>query len=384
MDVQGLAYTAAQGWSRAELPALDSDQTLVLAFGDSEYLDDPEPLEALRRAYPRSVLAGCSSAGEILGPTVSERGLAVAVARFAQTRLAIETLALSASSDSYAAGAALARRLAVRATAAGELRGVLVLSDGLSVNASRLVDGFNDIFQGRVIVTGGLAGDGDRFRRTWVLHHGRPVAGRVSAVGFYGARVHMGHGSRGGWDIFGPERRVTWAEGNVLYELDGRPALRLYKEYLGEMAEGLPATGLRFPLALRADDGDHKRLVRTIIGVDEASESMTFAGDIPMGGLARLMRASFDHLVDGAEAAALMTRNRGADGAATLAVAISCVGRRMVLGARAEDEVEATLDALPAGTLQVGFYSYGELSPYASGVCDLHNQSMTMTTIHER
>jgi hypothetical protein len=205
----------------------------------------------------------------------------------------------------------------------------------------------------------------------------------VVAVGFYGERVRIGHGSRGGWDIFGPERRVTASDGNVLRELDGRPALDLYKEYLGELAAGLPATALRFPLALRADADDKKRLVRTILGVNEEEGSLTFAGDIPEGFLAQLMRTNLDRLVDGAEAAAVMTQNRGTDGAPTLAIAISCVGRRMVLGERAEEEVEATLDELPGTTKQIGFYSYGEISPFASGTCDLHNQTMTMTTIHE-
>ena len=67
----------------------------------------------------------------------------------------------------------------------------------------------------------------------------------------------------------------------------------------------------------------------------------------------------------------------------TLSVAISCVGRRLVLGERTDEELEATLEVLPKGTRQIGFYSYGEISPYASGYCDLHNQTMTLTTISE-
>jgi hypothetical protein len=81
-----------------------------------------------------------------------------------------------------------------------------------------------------------------------------------------------------------------------------------------------------------------------------------------------------------------MTRTGRATSSAeskTLAVAISCVGRRLVLGERSEEEVEATLDVLPRGTHQIGFYSYGEISPYVSGPCDLHNQTMTLTTISE-
>jgi hypothetical protein len=197
--------------------------------------------------------------------------------------------------------------------------------------------------------------------------------------------VRVGHGSKGGWDIFGPERLVTRAEGNVLYELDGRPALELYKSYLGDRAAGLPATGLLFPLSLRSgEEGDERRLVRTILAVDEAAQSLTFAGDIPTGSRVQLMRANFDRLVEGAASAAAMTALRGAAEGPVLSVAISCVGRRLVLGERTEEETEATLEALPPGAQQVGFYSYGELSPFAAGRCDLHNQTMTLTTLWER
>jgi len=168
-----------------------------------------------------------------------------------------------------------------------------------------------------------------------------------------------------------------------LYELDGKPALDLYKEYLGERASGLPATGLLFPLSIRQDSSDSRQLVRTILAVDEENQSMTFAGDIPKDCLAQLMRANFDRLVNGASIAADQAKNNTAPDGPTLAVAISCVGRRLVLGERTEEETEITLEHLPAGTKQIGFYSYGEISPYAAGACDLHNQTMTLTTFSE-
>lgn len=94
------------------------------------------------------------------------------------------------------------------------------------------------------------------------------------------------------------------------------------------------------------------------------------------------MKAQLDRLIEGAEQAAGHARLEGAGD--QLAVAISCVGRRLVLRERSEEEVEAVRDALVASAQVVGFYSYGELSPIASGSCDLHNQTMTLTTICER
>ncbi|HHO60036.1 MAG TPA: hypothetical protein ENJ64_07305, partial [Thiotrichales bacterium] len=200
----------------------------------------------------------------------------------------------------------------------------------------------------------------------------------------YGDKVRISHGSKGGWDSFGPRRKVTRAESNVLYELDGKPALALYKEYLGHRADGLPATALLFPLALHADDGSEDYTVRTVLAVDEEEQSMTFAGDIPEGYQVQLMQADFERLIDGAYDAASMAGQDTDSNGDHLNIAISCVGRRLVLGERSEDEIEATLEVLPAGTRQVGFYSYGEISPYVNGQnCQLHNQTMTLTTLSE-
>jgi hypothetical protein len=378
MQISTFIHLPETGWSADALPALDSEQTLVLAFGAADLRLVEAPLADLLQAYPRSQVIGCSTAGEIYGTALTDESLVVAVARFEQTRLGLASAPAATPDDSFMAGEMIARALL-----RPDLRGVLVLSDGHNVNGSQLVGGLNSVLPESIVVTGGLAGDGDRFERTWVLHDGTPQSGYVSAVGFYGSHVHLGHGSKGGWDIFGIERRVTRSEGNILYELDGRPALQLYKEYLGDRADGLPATALLFPLALRADAADAKRIVRTVLDIDEARDAMIFAGDIPEGSLAQLMQANFDRLVDGAAEAALMTHTNDHAEGPLLSVAISCVGRRLVLGERSEEELEATLEVLPEHAHQVGFYSYGEISPYATGHCDLHNQTMTLTTIRE-
>ena len=378
MKLETFTYKKSSQWSVGTLPALDSNQTVVIVFGAPSFRDTPEPIQALINAYPNSHIIGCSSSGEIFGTEVNDDSLSVSVVRFEHTRVASVTTACSSAQASFAAGKALADQLHKP-----DLRGVLVLSDGLQVNGSELVRGINSSLPDSVIVTGGLAGDGDRFGNTWILRNGVPESGYITAVGLYGDQVHIGHGSKGGWDTFGPERRVTRSEANRLYELDGKPALELYKKYLGAQAAGLPASALLFPLALRANTADDKSIVRTILAVDEAKQAMVFAGDIPHGYLAQLMKVNFDRLIDGASQAASLAKNQAQDSGPTLSIAISCIGRRLVLGERTDEELEATLNVLPKGTHQIGFYSYGEISPYASGHCDLHNQTMTLTTISE-
>lgn len=383
MKLQTFTYNSTNKWSVKSFPDLDSDNTLILVFSAPEFIDNPAPIKELSKHYPRSKIVGCSSAGEICGTHILDHSLSVAVAKFEKTKIEIVKTEIKNGEESFVAGNTISEALNKK-----DLKGIFILSDGLNVNGSELVKGLNQIHHENVVVTGGLAGDGSRFKKTWAIFNGEIVMNNVLGVGFYGDHIQIGHGSRGGWDMFGPERRITRSKNNVLYELDGKPALALYKEYLGERASGLPATGLLYPLAIRKEANDSHQLVRTILAVDEKNQSLIFAGDMPMGHLAQLMRANFDRLITAAdEAGELATKNLIGIGdekaKPVLAIAISCVGRRLLLGERTEEETESTLSSLPPGTQQIGFYSYGELSPFSSGDCDLHNQTMTLTTMCE-
>ena len=298
---------------------------------------------------------------------------------FESTRIQGAQVELSQTVDSYRAGQLLAQSFETNG-----LRHVIVLSNGLYVNGSDLVRGLTENLRSEVSITGGLAGDGERFEETLVCWDGYPQNKTIAAVGLYGDKLRIGYASQGGWDSFGPERIITKAKGNVLYELDGKSSLDLYKLYLGEQAAGLPATGLLFPLSIRTKDSQTS-LVRTILSVNEEEQSMTFAGDIPEGSYARLMKANFDRLIDGAIGAATKSYEAIGSFSPELAILISCVGRKMILKQRTEEEIEGVRDILGEKTVITGFYSYGELSPVnQGGICALHNQTMTITVLSEK
>jgi hypothetical protein len=380
-------WTPGSKWSAASGAPLAQSAQLVLVFGGTAVLQDTSLVGQIREFYPVAHMLGCSTAGEICGTEVSDDSLVVTAIHFEHTLVRAAQVSLDANPDSQQAGELLGRALphAVAAAAAGteeRLVHVLVLSDGLSVNGSDLVRGLSKHLPEGVAVTGGLAGDGARFGETLVFRNDVPQKGAISAVGLYGSRLKVGFGSMGGWDPFGPERLVTRARGNVLFELDGRPALALYKQYLGEHAQGLPATGLLFPLSVRANPGETP-LVRTILSVDEGQQSVTFAGDVPEGARARLTKANVDRLVEGAADAARASRLSGT-AAPELALLISCVGRKLVLKQRVEEEVESVRDILGAQAVLAGFFSYGEIAPFSAGErSELHNQTMTITTFTE-
>lgn len=372
MQVQQLAWDSAEGWGPG-LGALPRAH-LVLVFGARPVLAGDQVLRPLRSAYPDAVLAGCSTAGNIEGVRMREEGAFATVVAFdhAWVRSASRQIG---GRDSVEVGRRLAEGLP-----AGDLRHVLLFSDGLHVNGSGLARGLSEALPEGVCATGGLAGDGDRFEDTLVVADDKACRDTVGVVGLYGG-LRVGYGSLGGWDAFGPWRRVTRSEGNVLHELDGQPALELYRRYLGDQAGGLPATGLLFPLCLRDETGPE--LVRTILGIDEGTGSLVFAGDVPEGSRARLMRANFDRLVDGAQGAAEGSLDV-LGSPAELALLVSCVGRRLVLKQRVEEELEAVRSVVGPQVVLTGFYSYGEICPSAPGAgCGLHNQTMTITTLRE-
>ncbi|HEX2061214.1 MAG TPA: FIST N-terminal domain-containing protein [Thermoanaerobaculia bacterium] len=377
MRIESRRWKPGDGWNCR--PGELRDAQLVLVFASTSVCMTPEPFEELTAAYPRAEIIGCSTAGEIFDTQVSDDTLSAAAIEFAGTRVVCARVPIEGPAESHAAGARLAGALPHDG-----LVHVLVFSEGLHVNGSELVQGLAAALPPQVTVTGGLSGDGHRFERTYVVWRGRPEEGSIVACGLYGPAIRVGYASLGGWDPFGPERLITKSDCNVLYELDGRSALELYKQYLGEHAADLPASGLLFPLSLRTSPDDPP-VVRTILGVNEEEQSMTFAGDMPVGAYARLMKANFDRLIDGAAGAARVSQSAVGSGSPDLALLISCVGRKMVLQQRVEEEVEGVRDVVGGRTVLTGFYSYGEISPFTpSARCELHNQTMTITTFCER
>lgn len=352
---------------------------LVLVFAAPDFFTAPDGLATLQARLPGSLVIGCSTAGEISRDGVDEGSCVLTAVRFADTRLSVASTRLADMGDSRAAGERIGAQLS-----APDLAAALVLGPGVEINGSALVDGIAARLGEGVPLTGGLAGDNGAFVRTWTLGPEGVSDRAVVAVGFHGASFRYAHGSFGGWEPFGPARKVTRAAGNVLYELDGEPALSVYKRYLGEYARQLPASGLLFPFAMLGENHDALGLIRTILGVSEADGSLTLAGEIDPDGYLKLMHASTDRLVGGAEAAAEAARAMLAGSGTGLAVLVSCVGRKLVMGERVDEEVEAVGSVFGQGATLAGFYSYGEISPFAPGVaCKLHNQTMTITWLGE-
>jgi len=350
---------------------------LVIAFGERIFLEKTAPYQKLKGLYPNATIVICSTSGQISNINLVQNNLVATAIAFEKTKIRTTEIDILLNPDIKLLGKKIKEDLL-----SDDLKSILVFSEGSFINGTELINEL--ILQTRetVPIFGGLAGDEYNFEKTIVGLNSDASPGKIVAIGFYGDNIHFGFASEGGWSDFGPEREVTHSEKNILYKIGDRFALDLYKEYLGKYAEELPGSSLYFPLSMK-ENPLSEPVVRTILSIDEEKKSMTFAGDIPIGSKVRLMKGNFDKLIDASYNAASLIHNNQSN-KPELALLVSCVGRKIVLGDRIEEEIEVVREVFGDNMLICGFYSYGEISPTLNKVaCELHNQTMTITTIYE-
>lgn len=372
-NYDGLNWTS----KNSDLPSNDGVADLVICFGSKKILERTDIYSQLRNKFLCEHIAMCTTSGEIVNTNVQDDSLVALSISFAKTKVVSTEVNICDYNNSYDAGLSLIEKLPKQ-----HLTYILVLSDGSLVNGSELVKGLNQGVDNKILVTGGLAGDGTDFKSTLVGLNNNPSEGKIIAIGFYGNNLVVTHGSEGGWDEFGLEKTVTESVNNKLFKLDGKNCLEVYKKYLGNEASKLPASALLFPLSVILP-GNTKPVVRTILSISEEEQSMTFAGDIPIGSKVKFMKANFDSLISAVSTAAQKTKNENV-ASPDFSLLISCIGRKLVLGSRIDEELESVNETYLGKTPLIGFYSYGEISPLVKEFsCELHNQTMTITSFYE-
>lgn len=351
---------------------------LLLIFGSKEFICNKEVFNKLKMSYPYADIIGGTTAGEIFNDQVNDNILTVTAICFKNTETKFFISELSDFNKCYEKGVGIAKTIPVEG-----LAHVFLIGEGININGSKLVQGFVNGLPEQVKITGGLAGDYEGYKETFVVANDYGKKNLIGVVAFYGDKLRIGYGSVGGFDTFGIERTVTKSKDNILYELDGKPILDLYKEYLGEYASKLPVSGLFFPLNIRSSDNKYN-YVRTVASVDEESKSLTFAGDVPEGYYGKLMRANFNNLINGSMKAAENSINSVDCKNVKLAILVSCRGRRVILNQMIDEELEVVRNVLGDNVTFTGFYSNGEIAPSSKKhVTEFHNQTMTITLMGE-
>jgi len=376
MNIKTLQWENDNWYCNEEQTKVDAD--LVLVYGNRYLLENPLVFNKMRELTDANIICN-STSGHIINDEVLDEGAIATAIKFSKTKIKSVISNIENFKNELELGAAIYQKLEDK-----ELCYIYVISDGQKVNGSNLVEGLKANLKDNVLITGGLAGDGDRFEKTLVGLNTTPKEGNVVAVGFYGNRLKVGYGSNGGWSSFGPDRVITKSDQNVLYELDGQSALSLYKAYLGEYAKDLPASALYFPLQVNLNSNES--VVRTILSINEEEKSMTFAGNMPQGRPARLMKSHLNMLIDGAEVAVDNSLKKFETEKPSLAIVVSCVGRKIIMKHNVDGEIEALRYQLGKNCTVAGYYAYGEIAPKTDNFktsCELHNQTITLTTLSE-
>ena len=351
---------------------------VVLVFAERTLLEQNEFISKLQSSFPVSKIITCSSAGEINHSLIQEESAVCSTMSFDKTPTDFSVKNIKDYSNSFSLGEAAAKGLKQE-----NLKYILVISDGSLVNGDDLLKGIQQGTDPSVLISGGVAGDGTRFQKTLVGLDGDIKEGNVVLMGLYGDHIRVGSSAYGGWDIYGPERMITRSESNILYDIDGKNALELYKQYLGKYTEGLPASALLFPISIKAKN-ETAYVVRTILSIDETNKTMCFAGNVAEGSEVRFMKSNFDRLINAASDAGAEAISNMGDYPVDMALLVSCVGRKLVLTDRTDEEVEAVLDKMSDKSSVIGFFSYGEFAPQKGNEkTQLHNQTMTVTTFTE-
>lgn len=348
---------------------------IVFLFGDTDCIKDEKKFFELKELFPNAKIVGCSSSGNIFNSAVTKFQMVATAVVFEKASVEISSINFNENDDIEKLSENLINNLPKE-----NLKHIFLLSDGLLINGSQLTRGINKVNK-LIPVTGGMAGDGARFCETYVIANDIPAQRAIVAVGFYGDSLFIQSGCFAGWSEFGAQRTITKSIGNVLYEIDDEPALD-FKKYLGEYAVDLPNSGLRFPLNIKEDDNSPE-VIRTLLSINEEEKSITFAGDVPIGFKARLMKPDIEELIEGAGKAAEAISK--INDKTALGLVVSCVGRKIVMNQLIDDEIEIIQDTLGDNVNLTGFYSYGEIAPFQDDLltCKLHNQTMTLTTIYE-
>jgi hypothetical protein len=377
MNVIQASIKIGESWKYLS-PKKTLKNPLVLVFANRMLLEHNDVVDEIRKEFPYQHIVFGSTSGEIIGAKVFDESIVVTAIEFEKSTFQIRTEnVLNHNKDSKKMGAILYDKMPKE-----NLKHLFVISEGSFVNGSSLIEGLEENIQNSVPISGGMCGDDAKFEKTLASYNEYPKEGEVVLIGFYGETLEISFSSYGGWTTFGPARTITKSKANVLYEIDGLPALDLYKKYLGEKANKLPQASLLYPLNITLDGRD-QAVVRTILGIDNENSSMTLAGDVPVNARVQLMMASVDGIVQGAKTAAVLAM-KGRKQKPEIAILVSCVGRKLVMNQRVEEEIEEVNNIVGKDVSITGFYSYGEMAPFTGNTfCDLHNQTMTLTLISE-
>jgi hypothetical protein len=377
---------AGQEAGTAALVSLEGRRpSLVLMFATAGH-DQAALLASVRAVTGEAPLSGCSAEGVITQAGSDEGSHAVAVMALASDELRFRTLAARGlSSDSRRCGRELAA--CIESSANSQL--LLLFPDGLTVQSSELFAGLASALPRPIPVVGGGSGEMMHFERTYQYRDGELLSDGVAGVlieGDFDAEIEVSHGC----EVVGSERTVTRSEGGSVFEIDGRSAWSVVKEYLDDDAEDLDALAVSYAcVAERLSPEAHGEygpyVIRVPLRLDKSTGALFFPGELKSGAKVYMARRDPERIRKSAVRSAERLAARRAGQAPLAMLHFDCTGRgRLLFGERTSVEsIDPMQRAFGKEIPWLGFHTYGEIAPVL-GRMQYHNYTVVLCAIYGR
>jgi len=338
---------------------------VLLVFGSTRF-DHRRLLEGVTSVAGDTPLVGGTTAGEISSAEFSTRSVVV-MALSSDTLSFTTGIGKDMSRDEAACGVALVEDIR-RQTSLDDALSLLVLPNGMGGDGVKVIEGLHSALGPNIEIVGGYLGDDERFESTFQYHDGKVYKDAIPGLLFSGQGFRTGVGVRSGFASIGNRFYCTQAKGNVVGQFDEERALDVYKEFLGEeLSKKLPGVCLEYPFGLIDEKvsirGKEYFQLRCGLSVDHERGTISLAASIPEGSPITLTTASRGDIINGARLAAEQAQESLAGAKPQAVLMFSCVGRKLVLGRRTQEEVSAVRSVLGEDVPLLGFYTYGEIGP---------------------
>jgi len=254
---------------------------------------------------------------------------------------------------------------------------IITLTSGLSFDNDAYTQGI--LSREIDYVFGGASGDGLLLEETTVFSNNMVSNHGVVALALDKSKIDI-LGSRAfGWKGIGKERIVTKASKNIVYEIDGQPAVDFYKNYLDITADDMPHVGIEYPLEVRLRNG--QVVYRAVLDIDEEHNSLVFAGHVEEKARVRISAPRGRNIINEVKTSVVKVLKENPNFEPELALLFPCCSRKQVLGHLTSLEIESVYNN--SKVPMIGFFAYGEIGAFPGGYC-FHNETFVTAFLRER
>lgn len=261
----------------------------------------------------------------------------------------------------------------------------IIASGWLHTDGEDIIKGIEAGLGGEAPIFGGMAGDDLALREPVVFTYDKSSTTGLVAIIIDQDKIDITGIATCGWKPIGITKTVTRSTGNIVYTIDGQPALDLVIKYLGlnidnESGENMVVNlGAYYPLQLERENAPP--VMRTAMLGNKEDRSLICAGTVPQGSKVRFSLPpdfdAIDTVID--ECTSLKTdEHRGADAV----IMFSCISRYLSFGVMTSDEIERVVNVWNAPF--IGFFCYGEFGKSKAGKHEFHNNTCCVVALKEK